>query len=244
MSDNLSNLWCKFILSEGVMPASLSRIIKKNNENPTNTKLLAQLLQKRESFSDPLYPELSEVAKRAFLNDDELNNWLVSMDSILDIIIAFSDSDKNTQDILTGAFMSFIKSCPLVSESVKNSYTGQSTIFNATRPVFHKYSSKNYTKSATNLKKDNFIEYLDKYAPKHYSKSTARSYTTSVNLGINFVGKDLWEIDDPQELKNILDDLNMRDDFQKKNADTHNGLGNGLWRYLEFLEYNNLKIKV
>ena len=100
MSDNLSNLWCKFILSEGVMPASLSRIIKKNNENQTNTKLLAQLLQKRESFSDPLYPELSEVAKRAFLNDDELNNWLVSMDGILDIIIAFSDSDKNTQDIL------------------------------------------------------------------------------------------------------------------------------------------------
>lgn len=243
MSDNLSSLWCKFVLNEGIMPAPLARIIK-SITNSNNTKLLALLLQKRESFSDSHYHELTEMAKWAFLNDSELNNWLVSIDNILSTIIIFSDSDSNTKDILTGAFTSFIKSCPLVSENIKNSYTGLSTVFNTTRPDFHKYSSRNYTKSASTFKKDTFIEYLDKYAPKHYSKSTARSYTTSVNLGINFVGRDLWEIDDPQELKKILDNLNLRDDFQKKNADTHNSLSNGLWRYLEFLEYNNLKTKV
>lgn len=237
MFGNSSNLWCKFVLDEGIMPASLARLIKRNGRLSSNPGLLAKLLKTRESFSDANYPELAELAKRAFLNDEELNAWLISMDSILDIIIAFSDSDANTQDILNGAFMSFIKSCPLVSEQIKEPYAHTSFISNPAPQIFHKYSSKNYNKSATNIKKDDFIKYLDKYAPKHYSKSTARSYTTSVNLGTVFAGRDLWEIDDPQELKQILDGLNRRNDFQTKNTDTHNSLGNGLWRYLEFLEY-------
>ena len=233
----LSSNWCRFVLNEGVMPASLARLIKHDETNLKNTKLLAQILQQRESFTNNEYIEITNIAKTAFLNDNELINWLISMDSILTIIITFADADNNTKDILNGALTSFIKSCPLVSEQVKNSYISLPFSSVSLNSPAQKYSSRNYSKSVLDAKKEDFVEYLDKFAPKHYSTSTASSYKTSVNLGLIYAGRNLWEIDNPQELKSILDELNTRDDFKEKNKNTNNSLSNGLWRYLEFLEY-------
>ena len=236
--------WCRFVLNEGIIPASLARFFKQNDANRVNAKLLAQILKARESFSNVLYPELTALTKRAFLSDEELCNWLASVDSILTIIISFAEGDNNTKDILDGAFTSFIKSCPLVSESVKESYIKVSIPSAPVVVQTRKYRRDCNDNPLIAAKKKAFGEYLESH---EFSSSTANSYRTSVNLGEDFVGKDLWEIDDPEEMNEILnkfvygkslteEDKALKKDFDDKNDNTHNALSNGLKRYYEFLE--------
>ena len=165
--------------------------------------------------------------------------------SILTIIISFAEGDNNTKDILDGAFTSFIKSCPLVSESVKESYIKVSIPSAPVVVQTRKYRRDCNDNPLIAAKKKAFGEYLESH---EFSSSTANSYRTSVNLGEDFVGKDLWEIDDPEEMNEILnkfvygkslteEDKALKKDFDDKNDNTHNALSNGLKRYLEFLRF-------
>ena len=246
----LADNWCRFVLNEGIIPASLARFFKQNDANRANAKLLAQILKARESFSDVLYPELTALTKRAFLSDEELCNWLASVDSILTIIVSFAEGDSNTKDILNGAFISFIKSCPLVSESVKDAYIKVSVPSAPVVMQTRKYRRDSNDNPLIAAKKKAFGEYLES---NNYSPPTANSYRTSVNLGSDFLGADfagrnLWEIDDPAEMERIFnklkndepqteEDKKLRQDYKKKDDDTHNALSNGLKRYLEFLRF-------
>jgi len=244
MSYILNNSWRKFVLNEGIMPAPLVRLIKNDDEIFNNAKLLAQILKMRESFNDTAHPELSELAQKTFLNDEEINNWLASMDSILDIIINFADGDSATNDVLKGAFISFIKSCPLVSEKNKNTYIET--------PAIH-LSSSSYRKKSGNqtpaqAKRDSFMEYLDIHAPKHYSGGTRFCYKTAVNLTSGLIKKDLWDIDDPQEMQEVLNRLiyneaqtpeekELQQKFEDKDKATKRSVSCGLQRYYEFLKF-------
>ena len=245
----LADNWCRFVLNEGIMPASLVRFFKQSDTTRANTKLLAQILKTRENFSDSLYPELTALAKRSFLSDEELNNWLSSMDSILTIIITFADGDNNTQDILNGALTSFIKSCPLVADDIKNPYMNTPIPSTTVTRQARTYRRANYDNPTLAAKKDAFINYL---MNKGYSAPTCNSYKTSVNLGKDYAEKDLWEIENPKEIKDILyklmdgvptteEERKLRKAFEGKNLDTHNALSNGLKRYYEFLENRESK---
>lgn len=239
MSDcNLRNLWCRFVLSEGIIPASLARNLKKDENQTQDVKLLAQILQNREMFSKPSYTELNELVSKAFQNDDELCNWLKKIEKIITVIINFADADENTISILNGAFMSFVKSCPLVSEQVKTSYL---TVFNAdsfSPPV--KIVNKRDFISA--IKQNAFVEYLKE---KCNSMATVNSYKSAVNVTSKIIGKNIWLISDYVELQQLIDSLTieqsnetqenkkLRLDFGKKNH--HNALSGGLLKYKDYL---------
>ena len=115
---NLSNIWCKFVLTESIIPTAVARNLKKDDSLMQNTKLLAQILKERENFNDSQYEDIKEIVAKAFQSDEELCNWLEKIEDILTVIINFADADENKVYILNGAFISFIKSCPLVSNQV------------------------------------------------------------------------------------------------------------------------------
>ena len=233
----LADNWCRFVLNEGIMPASLARYFKQSDATYANAKLLAQLLKTRENFHDSFYPEITELTKRAFLNDEELNNWLVSVDSILTIIITFANGDNNTQDVLNGAFTSFIKSCPLVAEGIKANYLTEKV---QVKPTTNNPKIR-YRNNSSSVRINEFIAYLVRVP---YSTNTINSYCTSINISAELASKheltsNLWDIEDAAEMQSIFDKLKSLADYRDRNIKTHNCLSSALQQYIKFLSFKS-----
>lgn len=235
---NLSNIWCRFVLAENIVPSVLARSIKRDESLLHNTKLLAQILKEREQFNDSQYPELKESAMNAFQNDDELCVWLKNIEKILTVIINFSDADEDTIYILNGAFVSFIKACPLVLEQIKTQYLEELRKNTYTPPL----NILNKDDFVSSLRQDKFVKYLKK---KYHSEGTINSYKSAVNVTSKILNKNLWTINDYKELQQIMDDLigknsvqspknqEIREEFCNKNH--KNVLYYGLKQYEGYL---------
>lgn len=226
----LTEKWCKFVLNEGIMPASLARLLKQSSENQNNPKLLAQILKERDNFNNPNYQEISALAKKAFSVDHELNSWLNSVDGILNCIINFAKEESHTKEILNVAFGVFIKSCSLVSEQQKNLY------LDTPKPDgFAVFSTKAYHRHSNpkNPKKKDFMDYLQN---QHYCLSTRYCYGSAIDTCSTIILENLWLIDTPAKMKQIFDQISQKEVFLNLNTARHNALSSALLRYIEFLD--------
>lgn len=226
----INEIWNNFVLNEGIMPTSIARKIKNDASLAQNSSLIASVLKKREIFNDPAYPEIMSLCRTAFQNDRELTTWLYETDDVLSIILNFHGKPE-MEDLLQGAYSSFIKSCPLVSDDIKSRYlfpkTSMSDILNT-----RDYSSR---KKNLNPKIEHFKAYLEKKLLLSFS--TINSYKNAVgNLGSKLFGKDLWSIDGALEVQNLFAKYQNTKEFKKLEENTHKGFSNGLKRYIEFLE--------
>ncbi len=240
----LSATWCRFVLNEGILPAMIARQIKNNDKNRQNIKLIASVLQKRENFKDVSYSEIVSMARTCFHNDPELTAWLSKIDSLLSVIIKFTDMQTDTKfctsDLLDGAYVSFIKSCPLVSEDIKKEY------LNTNEPgwVMTHIRAKNssYIRKDEHPQKQEFMIYLRSLKDgdrDKYTKNTCNSYKSAINLASKLFEENLWEINDATEVKKRLDKHINTQNFIKADDGTHKSLSNGLRRYIEFLGSKN-----
>ena len=95
-------------------------------------------------------------------------------------------------------------------------------------------------------KKDRFVEYLTEIAVKnirneHYATTTANSYKSAINtISNDFLNIDLWAISNSNEIKEQIESLISNTQYIKKNEESNSTLSNGLARYKEFLEYNEI----
>lgn len=239
---NLCPLWQKFVLNEGIMPAPLVRLIKGNEQNMQDTNLLASVLKMRENYANPEHPDIEDLSKTAFLNDEPLYTWLASVDNILNILIDFSKVKQNADDILNGACTSFIKSCPLVNQQIKDSYlNAPGTMI---PPEDKGIKLVNKEDFITGLKKT----FYEKYLKNKYSTATVNSYKSAINLGCKIFKKNLWVINNPTTIQNLITKASSKDPaptteeeelrklFRQKNSDTHNALYNAMKNYQKFLE--------
>lgn len=235
---NLSNIWCKFVLTESIIPTAVARNLKKDDSLMQNTKLLAQILKERENFNDSQYEDIKEIVAKAFQSDEELCNWLEKIEDILTVIINFADADENKVYILNGAFISFIKSCPLVSNQVATAYLEDLKKNPFTPPL--KVVSRDDFVSAVRQK--HFIAYLEK---KYPSKGTINSYKSAINVTSEILNKNLWLIENHEEFQKVMDyltkdspdatpkDQEIRLAFNNKNH--HNTISCGLQQYKNYL---------
>ncbi|MEE6207206.1 MAG: hypothetical protein VZR95_04040 [Alphaproteobacteria bacterium] len=223
-----SEIWCRFVFNEGIMPSALVRYIKQQSfkdEVFDKVKLTAKILKERENFDNitadntanaDLQNSVNGLARIAFQGDKELCSWLQSIDGLLDVIIGFSNvqtfEDKYTAAMINNAYQSFINSCPLVAADTKKRYLQIAIPQN-------------------DDKKEDFINFL---MLNDYGKSTCNSYKTSVNKGGKLLGENLWEIDDSFLLAAKIQVLYKKheDEMLKSNK----ALACGLDRYKEFLE--------
>lgn len=229
----LDKAWCNFVLNEGVMPASIVRRIKNDSDISQDNCLLASILNKRDTFSDAGHPDLVTLTKTAFNNDQELTSWLAEMDNLLNIIVSFSNQ-KSMKDLLDGAYSSFIKACPWISNDIKNKYlqAKEPTSYSEIARAKNDLETLVYKKTMSNPKIRDFMIFLQ----KSYSPNTCNSYKTAVgNWGSDILGKDLWKIDDPDEMQDLYNLYMKTDAFVTKDINTRKTLSNGLKRYIEFL---------
>lgn len=234
----LSDSWCQFVLNEGIMPSAIARRIKHDENDRQNPKFIASILLQRKNFSDTTHSEIASLARTSFLNDPELTNWLAKTDTLLNVIIQFSDqqgvNQVNATDLLNGAYTSFIKSCPLVAEETKNKY--QKTTEKNTTRVSQKRSL--FFRRENDAKKQAFTDYLIK---KMYRLNTCNAYKSAVsNWGSTILKTNLWDIDDPLEMKRKFDEYCETPEFIDKDYSTHKTLSNGLLKYIEFLKDVNM----
>lgn len=235
-NNGLSASWCRFVLNEGILPSMIARQIKNNDKDKQDTKLLASILIKRENFNDTLHSEIVSMARTSFRNDPELTAWLSKTDSLLSVIINFADSQNNDQiymgDLLDGAYSSFIKSCPLVSEEIKNEYLHPGEQIRVITRTRAKNSS--YIRKDDHPKKQEFMAYL---LDNGYSQNTCNSYKSSINTASSmFFNINLWEIDDATTMQKMYDEYTGDPEFIERDNYVHKALSNGLKQYIEFLE--------
>ena len=234
-NNGLRASWCRFVLNEGIIPSMIARRIKNNDKDKQDTKLLASVLIKRENFNDALHPEIASMARASFHNDPELIAWLSKTDSLLSVIINFADLQNNDQiymgDLLDGAYSSFIKSCPLVSEEIKNEYLHPDEQIRVMTRTRAKNSS--YNRKDDHPKKQEFMAYL---LDNGYSQNTCNSYKSSINTVSSFFNTNLWEIDDAAIMQKMFNEYAGNPEFIKRDYDVHKALSNGLRRYIMFLE--------
>lgn len=233
----LSASWCRFVLNEGILPSMIARQIKNNDKDKQDTKLLASVLIKRENFNDALHPEIASMARASFHNDPELIAWLSKTDSLLSVIINFADLQSDGQiymeDLLDGAYSSFIKSCPLVSEEIKNEYLHPGEQIRVMARTRAKNSS--YIRKDDHPKKQEFMAYL---LDNGYSQNTCNSYKSAINTASSmfFNNSELWNVDDATAVQKMLDEHSHDPEFIDKDRKTNKALSNGLRRYIEFLK--------
>ena len=234
-NNGLSASWCRFVLNEGILPSMIARQIKNNDKDKQDTKLLASVLIKRENFNDALHPEIASMARASFRNDPELIAWLSKTDSLLSVIINFADSQSDGQiymeDLLDGAYSSFIKSCPLVSEEIKNEYLhSDEQVWVMPRA---RARNSSYARKDDHPKKREFVVYL---RDNEYSENTCNSYKSAINTVSSFFDTNLWEIDDAATMQKMFNEYVGNPRFTEKDKDVHKALSNGLKQYIEFLE--------
>lgn len=233
-NSGLGASWCRFVLNEGILPSMIARQIKNNDKKKQDTKLLASVLIKRENFNDALHPEIASMARTSFRNDPELIAWLSKTDSLLNVIINFADSQNDAQiymgDLLDGAYSSFIKSCPLVSEEIKNEYLHLDEPVQVITRARAKNSS--YVRKDDHPKKREFIVYL---LDNEYSENTCNSYKSAINTASTMFNANLWEIDDAATVQKMFNEYAGNPEFIEKDGRTNKALSNGLRRYIEFL---------
>lgn len=236
-NSGLSASWCRFVLNEGILPSMIARQIKNDDKDRQDAKLLASILIKRENFNDTLHFEIVSMARTSFRNDPELTAWLSKTDSLLSVIINFADSQNNDQiymgDLLDGAYSSFIKSCPLVSEEIKNEYLHPGEQVRVMARTRAKNSS--YIRKDDHPKKQEFMAYL---LDNGYSQNTCNSYKSAINTASSmfFNNSELWNVDDATAVQKMLDEHSHDPEFIDKDRKTNKALSNGLRRYIEFLK--------
>lgn len=234
-NNGLSASWCRFVLNEGIIPSMIARQIKNNDKNKQDTKLLASILVKRENFNDTLHSEIVSMARTSFRNDPELTAWLSKTDSLLSVIINFADSQNDGQlymgDLLDGAYSSFIKSCPLVSEEIKNEYLHPDKQIRVITRTRAKNSS--YIRKDDHPKKQEFMAYL---LDNGYSQNTCNSYKSSINTASSFFNTNLWKIDDAAIMQKMFNEYAGNPEFIERDNYVHKALSNGLKQYIKYLE--------
>lgn len=228
--------WCDFVLTEGLMPSLLVRNLHANQfHNADLCAYIANILNSRGNSDNTESHILlnNETIKCSFKADPELSNWLAGMNGILEIIKNYANKDKMFANIVDEACLSFIKACSLVAEDRKQLYTSE-TIKPEPLSLFPTFSDIKQT----------FKEYLEK---NQYSPNTINSYIS----GINKVGKlaniqrNLWEINDAAEMRHLIahwenNTNHLYDDYKEQDALSRKTLSNAVKRYAEFLNFQSL----
>lgn len=231
--DNNSMLhhWCRFVLEEGIVPPVIIRKLNAvDSDLSENGALLAKILKERENFKCPQelanLGDVEAAARAAFLGDPELTSWLDEAGMLLDIISVYGRGDSrlsSTGDVVDGACKSFIKSCYLVAATQKDKYLG----LPQTPILFRSLSDDERQQQA-------FAHYLQYDSPKKYAANSATSYVSYLNslLRQSGVNVNVWEIDNPQTLKELSQHLRA-----KGNAQSRYWIA--LERYMDFLIFKN-----
>ena len=254
----LNDRWCEFVLNEGIMPSSLVRLLKSDEANRHDAALLARILQERESFDNPKYPEISKNAKTAFLYDEEATKWLNGeiVKCVLNII-ANADSNKDPE-LLTDSFSTFINICTLVKDEYKKKYLLPKNYDKNKKKYI---LPENYKKileqgicqkimknkpwkynmlAPSSKKEEEFTEFL-----RHRTKckeSTIKIYRSIINkLNRELDFYDIWDIEDAKEMEKLYKKLNSIPLFISMNINSHNVLFRSLKLYIEFLDNRAMK---
>lgn len=224
--------WCRFVLEEGIMPPVITRKLNAADINLSeNAALLADILNKRENFRCPaelssVLDGIETVMQTAFLSDPELVGWLDKVSILLEVISVYGRTDNaltDMEDVVDGACKSFIKSCYLVTQAQKDRYA-----------AFSRATSLSRSLSDDEHQRQAFAYYLRHESPKKYEPNTINSYISNLNglLKQPEVNVNIWGVDDPQVLRELLQRLYTVGNFQGRYPVA-------LDRYMEFLVFKH-----
>lgn len=242
----LQKAGCQFVLNEGIMPSAIVRLLKNSTTNGSirenDLLLVASILQDNRNFCSEKHADIASIAKSVFDADVPLTDWLGKTHNILDVIlnnIKEEDSFFNAEDIIRGALICFIKSCPFVGEEKKQEYISKLERKND-------FNLMSYGKRA--IKQPEIKKSFEEYLYLHgYQPSTVNSYKSAINVIGDFCsqegiviseGASLWEVQNLREFEKIKRQLENNGKFLEKNAAGNSILFNGFKRFGEFLEEN------
>lgn len=240
------DVWCNFVLSEGIMPAPIVRKLKNPTDNgelrEKDYRKIAAILMENRRFRSAEDADIARLAATAFGADAEIVDWLEKTKSLLAIIKDYAPAQENSMidmsDIAHGAMSSFVKSCPYATAECRQNYVQQ--ISGPRQPLATQGLRIGYGPTQESVK-DAFVEYLRQ---RGYGDTTAASYKSSINTigklceeaGIELAGgKGIWAVQNPSEIAKVQNILRNDYNFSKKVKSGHTMLSNGLNRFYEFL---------
>ena len=230
--------WCRFILSEGLMPTVIARKLKNERNDNHLCSVIADILVNRGGVDQNNLPfQLDpEVITVSFNSDTDLINWLNEVVTVnrLNLIKMYSDDEDFASDV-KAACRALISSCSLVSEEAKEKYLNSPNSVDNSRQIFR-------SADIINHKKDEFEKYLSRIGR---SNNTQKSYISHINSAGKLIGieHNLWAIEDACQIDEIISRLennpdNFTDAFGNR-VNTFNYI-NPLRRYAEFLNGGTL----
>ncbi len=229
---SMTENWCRFILNEGFMPSFITRKLKDFPADHQDLCLIiADILSNSEnkSIDSNFVPDRKNI-KAAFKTDPELQNWLETMQELINIIKTYATKGEIFSNIVDEACLSFIKACPLVADNRKKLYIGL------------KYDSYPNLFANSNVKQA-FRKYLEN---EHYSPNTINSYISGVNkVGkLTNIQRNLWEIRDADEMWDLIahwekNTNHLYEEYKERDFLSRKTLSNAVKRYADFLKQTN-----
>lgn len=251
--------FCDFVLNEGIMPSVLTRIIRSNIMISDDSEYIAQILEKRCDFN-PTNPHLTDETKKSiqdYLNknvfemDEALMDWLKKVSLLLQLImqpeiypgIAIPNAQKDW------AISTLIKSCPLVSENIKDEYLSdceQKDKRDAAKERHNMLLTPEQKESMLQrdlkikeqfgehfFKRTRFISFVVSHDRK--TKVTAMAYRSALNTIENKYNINVWAMNTPNEVDEAIEKLEKNEDFCQANAKTHGALIAAMRKYRLFI---------
>lgn len=254
---NFKTNFINFVLNEGIMPSILTRMIRSDEELSQNINFIAGILDARQNFNpsvefaerDSVRNIMQHLKTGIFESDTELSKWLSDVSILLQLIKqdVVASSINIPEEQKQWAVSAFIRSCPLLPDSVKQSYTGMSVEKNDVslsqdagvyRRLFGSYLNHcpSQPRIPTDIKSEfyNFITIHDGKSPV-----TANAYKSALNTIEKKYNVNFWAITDVPQVDSAMNALMADEIFMQNNDNTHGAFVAAMRKYRAFCVVRN-----
>ena len=233
-----------FVLNEGIMPSVLTRAIRSDADMGQDYQMIAAILDARCAFepsdtntSEGLQNIVKHLQDQIFESDPDLTRWLADVSVLLKLIKQdqiYAGIDIPVQQ-KQWAVSAFIKSCPLLTDTVKQQYLTSQPVADDVVPYQQIY--RTYTKNFETCARipDAQAEFVN-YITRHEGKAaiTANAYRSALNSIKKKYNVDFWAMTGISQIDNTINRLMDSDSFMDNNANTHGAWVAAMRKYRAF----------
>lgn len=257
---NIANIWCEFVVNEGIMPQEISRHLKKNNSDK-DYRRIAKILYYNKNYSagvqdyailfkdEKVLDWLTKWTKRDTSKNKEFNNYSIKNINglIADLGNLSCHGSSIVNEALAAIMVCFIQLCPdnIVAPEIRKEYLKRlETEMNRKDLAAVPVNSKKGISSLRSVRQNNKPAAERKKAYKEFlrqiglASSTTDSYASGINTTVNeYAGVNLWEISDVEQINKIMEELKSNSAYQEANYNKNGSPAAALVKYREYCEY-------
>ncbi|MBQ8630950.1 MAG: hypothetical protein IJ479_04435 [Alphaproteobacteria bacterium] len=257
---NIANIWCEFVVNEGIMPQEISRQLK-DTDCDKDYRRIAKILYYNKNYSagaqdyatlfkdEKVLDWLTKWTKRDTSKNKEFNNY--SIKNINGLIESLGNMTCHGSSIVNEALAAimvcFIQLCPdnIVAPEIRKEYLKRletemnrkdlaAAPVNSKKDISSLRSARQNDKPAAERKKA-YKEFLRQIG---HTPNVANSYASGINTTVNeYAGANLWEISDVEQIDKIMEELKSNSAYQEANDSKNGSPAAALVKYREYCEY-------